>query len=80
MPSVSESDEIDFGAIPEPVKRKFKSASPSERDLSFECALRNIRDLVVEDDRRWIDKQLHHPPPQELDKRITEWKSRNGKR
>jgi hypothetical protein len=79
-PATVDSKEDVFGEIPT-VKSRFKSGQSSvpARDLSYESALRNIRDIVSEKDKRWIDKQLAHPTPQDLDRRISRWKEQHGK-
>jgi hypothetical protein len=69
--------DIDFGPItPEP---RFKAPDKTDRDLPFMNALRVVRDIVSDRDKRWIDAQLNPPYPQELDKRISDWRARYGK-
>lgn len=71
------ADDIDFGSIPEATKPRFKQADKAERDLSLEAALQILRPIVSKADQKWIDKQLKREYPQELDRRVAEWKDRH---
>lgn len=77
-PSINDSnDEETFGAIPEPARPKFDIKSPSEdRDLSLESALRLLRPLVCPRDQKFIDQKLKRTYPQDVDRRVEEWKAR----
>jgi hypothetical protein len=70
----STTDDLDFGAIPEPVARKFKT---KKRDLSLESALRNLREIVCEDDQYVIDHELEHSYLPDMKKRISDWRTKN---
>lgn len=70
-----ETDDLDFGAIPEPVQRKFKVA---ERDLSHEAALRVLREIVEPREQKKIDRELEHSYLPDVNKRVKEWKANHG--
>lgn len=83
-PSVSATEastEDVFGAIPEPAKPKFKTTPTlvTEVSLSSLSVLRMLRPLVCVRDQKRIDKTVNRPYPQELDRRVAEWKARNAK-
>lgn len=67
-----------FGSIPEQARPKFKSKSHSERDLSYESALRILRPIVSEADQKKIDKELKRIYPQAVDRRVAEWRRKHG--
>lgn len=71
------ASEIDFGSIPT-VTSKFKDRVEStEVDSSLRSALRVLRPIVCAEDRMKIDQQLADLP-QDVDRRLSEWRKRNG--
>ncbi len=74
------STEDVFGAIPEPVKPKFKTAPALaiEVDLSSLSALRLLRPLVCKRDQRRIDATVNRQYSQDLDRRVAGWKARHA--
>jgi hypothetical protein len=77
-PVAPPASDLDFTTItPEP---RFKvEAAPVERDLVYISALRCLRDIVSDRDKRWIDTQLHPNYPQTLDRKVSEWRAKYGK-
>lgn len=72
------STEDVFGAIPERVTPKFKTVQSldSPRDLSYESALRVLRPLLSPVEQRNVDRELKRNYPQDIDKRVAQWKGR----
>ncbi len=75
--ATEESTEDVFGEIPTQVLPKFKTKSDSEsdRDLSYESAIRVLMPLLSEIEQRRVKKELNHPYPQDVDKRAARWKA-----
>lgn len=76
-PREPEKEDI-YGAVPSSVTKFKTPAKEIDVDLSRLSALRVLREIVCEQDRQMIDKELNRPYPQELDRRLTEWRDNHG--
>lgn len=68
-----------FGEVPtasQPFRNKTQQTD--DRDLSYLSALRILRPLVNDVGQRLIDKELNPPYPQEIDRRVSDWRKRHG--
>ena len=74
----SDTEDV-FGEIPKATPR-FKNTPTSattERDLSYESALRILRPLLSSPSQATVDRELHRYYPQDVDKRVARWKARH---
>lgn len=80
IPAQPTKDAFDFDSVVVPVAApKFKAPEPTpetERDLSFESALRALRPIVSTLDQKKIDNYLHRDLPTDLDRRLVNWRNR----
>lgn len=58
-----------------PAPPRFKQ---KDRDLSLESALRNIREIVCEEDRIAIDQELRYTDPPDVKQLEAEWRAKHG--
>jgi hypothetical protein len=76
-PVAPPASDLDF-TMPN-LEPRFKVETPKvERDLVFINALRSLRDIVSDRDKRWIDGQVNPRYPQALDRRVSEWRAKYG--
>jgi hypothetical protein len=78
-PELPQKNEEIFGDVPDAVTPTFQKAESVERDLTYESALRAIRPIVTPADQKKIDAELHKPYPQDVDRRLAEWRRRHAK-
>src|SRR5690349_4032787 len=73
-PSVSATEAEFVDSPADTPKFKFKSSSQPDRDLSFESAIRVLRPLLAESERRQIDLELDPHPSPDVVRRLAEWR------